>query len=109
MAGVWDKVKKTVSEGVSTIVETTEDLTRVSKARLNVANVKNRIKGTQTELGITVYRLIQEGKSNIEKDEEVTRLIETIKELETELKEKEEHLSAVRQEKMEKEMKEQGE
>ncbi len=109
MAGVWDKVKKTVTEGVSTIVETTEDLTKVSKARLNVANVKSRMKGTRTELGIIVYRLVEEGKVNIEKDEEVTRLIETIKELETELKEKEDHLSAVRQEKMEKEMKEEGE
>ncbi len=86
MEKLWERIRKSVAEGVSVAAEKTEELTKLGKLKFEILNTKRKISKTFTELGSMNYDAFKGGKSNeIAKSSEVKDLINTIKELEAEL------------------------
>jgi len=43
MANLWDDIAKTIREGVDTVVEKTEKLTKIGKIKIDILNIKRNI------------------------------------------------------------------
>ena len=90
MENLWGKIKKSVIEGASYAAEKTEELTKLGKLKIKILNVKRKISGQFSELGSITFEAIK--AETVEKElasDTVKALIETIKELESELETKE--------------------
>jgi len=90
MEKLWEKIKKSVIDGMTTAAEKTEEYTKIGKAKLDVLAVKRKISKNFAELGGLVYDAVKEKKDEeVLKSEEFKNLIKTLKELDRELEEKE--------------------
>lgn len=97
MPSLWDDIAKTIREGVDTMVEKTEELTKIGRIKVDIINIKRNIEKNFTELGGRVYQLVSEGKSTqIASNKDVKELIECVKILEKELHDKNEELKTVK-------------
>ncbi len=97
MANLWDDIAKTIREGVDTVVEKTEELTKIGKIKIDILNIKRNVEKNFSELGGRVYHLIiKEKKTAISADKETTEIIECIKILEKELDDKKSELEKVK-------------
>ncbi len=97
MANLWDDIAKTIREGVDTVVEKTEELTKIGKIKIDILNIKRNVQKNFSELGGRVYHLIiKEKKTAISADKEATEIIECIKILEKELDDKKSELEKVK-------------
>ncbi|MFQ5864995.1 MAG: hypothetical protein ACE5IW_07190 [bacterium] len=97
MANLWEDITKTIREGVDTLVEKTEEFTKIGRIKVDIVNIKRRIEKNFTDLGGKVYHLlVEEKKTQIADDKEVNDVIEQIKNLEKELRQKDVELAKVR-------------
>ena len=97
MANLWDDIAKTLREGVDTVVEKTEELTKIGKIKIDVLNIKRNVQKNFAELGGRVYHLIiKEKNTSISADKEASEIIECIKILEKELDDKKSELEKVK-------------
>jgi len=97
MANLWDDIAKTIREGVDTVVEKTEELTRIGRIKVDILNIKRNVEKNFSELGGRVYQLIsKEKKTAISADKEAKEIIECIKILEKELDDKKSELAKVK-------------
>lgn len=62
MAELWEKIRKTIKEGIATATEKTEELTKLGKAKIDILTVKHQISKQFTELGGIVYEASKENK-----------------------------------------------
>lgn len=100
MANLWDDIAKTIREGVDTVVEKTEVLTKIGKIKIDILNIKRNIEKNFSELGGRVYQLItKEKETEISTDKEAREVIECIKILEKELDNKKSELAKVKSKK----------
>ncbi len=100
MANLWDDIAKTIREGVDTVVEKTEELTRIGRIKVDILNIKRNVEKNFSELGGRVYQLIsKEKKTAISTDKEAKEIIECIKILERELDDKKSELAKVKSKK----------
>jgi predicted RNase H-like nuclease (RuvC/YqgF family) len=89
MADLWEDIQKTIREGVTTIAEKTEELTKIGRAKVEILNIKRQIERKFAELGGKVYHLIaEEGSARVASNPEVKDLIADVQRLETQLEEK---------------------
>ncbi|MFA6472418.1 MAG: hypothetical protein WCU00_10295 [Candidatus Latescibacterota bacterium] len=88
---LWGKIKKTVTDGVTVASEKTEEFTKFGKAKLDVLNTRRKITKKHGEMGRIIYTMLKEGKTGnkILQTEEVEKLVDTLKSLDSELEEKE--------------------
>ena len=87
---VWEKIKKTVVDGVAIAAEKTEEYTRLGKAKLEVLAVKRKITKLQTDLGAHIYRAAKDGKTDGVFDSEAVKgMVGELRDLETEFDQKE--------------------
>lgn len=99
MPNLWDDIAKTIREGVDTVVEKTEELTKIGRIKVDLINIKRNIDKNFSELGGKVYHLIvEEKKTQIASDSEVKKIIDSIKILEKELKDKESEIEKIKAE-----------
>jgi len=97
MANLWDDITKTIREGVDSVVEKTEELTKIGRIKVDIINIKRNVEKSFAELGGKVYHLIVEEKAGqIADNKDVKEIIECVKILEKELREKNEQLKQVR-------------
>lgn len=97
MANLWDDIAKTIREGVDTVVEKTEELTKIGMIKMDIINIKRNVDKNFSELGGKVYHLlVEENKAQIANDKDVKEIIECIKILEKELQAKNEELKKVK-------------
>ncbi len=97
MANLWDDIAKTIREGVDTVVEKTEELTKIGKIKIDILNIKRNVQKNFSELGGRVYQLIaKEKKTEISTDKEAKEIVECIKILEKELDDKKSELEKVK-------------
>ena len=97
MANLWDDIAKTIREGVDTVVEKTEVLTKIGKIKIDILNIKRNIEKNFSELGGRVYQLITKEKdTEISTDKEAREVIECIKIIEKELDDKKSELAKVK-------------
>ncbi len=88
---LWDKIKKSISEGVSIAAEKTEEYSKIGKVKIEILNTKRKISKVFTELGGITYDSIKAGNADeVIKSEEVEALFEQVKELEADLEASEE-------------------
>ena len=101
MDTLWDKVKKNLVDWYGTAYEKTDELARIGKKKIEVAGVNRAIEKHLSELGGKVYDLVEvQGKGGvIAKDSDVSRLVEEIRGLEEQLKEKEQEIEVIKAEK----------
>ena len=90
MEKLWEKIRKSIAEGVSVAAEKTEEYTKLGKSKLEILNTKRKISKIFTELGGIIYDSIKAGNTEeILKSSIVEDLIDTLKQLESELDSKE--------------------
>ena len=90
MEKLWEKIKKSVAEGVTYAAEKTEEITKLGKAKLDILGVKRKISKNFTEIGGLMYDAIKDGKAeDVLKSSELKVLVSSVKDLEKELSEKE--------------------
>lgn len=89
MSTLFDDITKTIREGVDTVVEKTEELTKIGKLKVEIINIKRQIEKNFAELGGKVYHLVsEEKKSQVASNKDVKELIDHVKKLESQLEEK---------------------
>ena len=93
MEPLWEKIKKSVVDGVSMAAEKTEEFTKLGKAKIEILSTKRKISAKFTELGSILYDAIKEGNTEEAiKSSKVEELLKNVKALEAELDSKEEKL-----------------
>ena len=90
METLWNKIKKSVVEGVTVAAEKTEELTKLGKVKIEILNTKRKITVKFSELGSIVYDAVRKGTEKDEiASEKVKKLVAAVQKLEEELAEKE--------------------
>ena len=88
MSTFWDSLKKNVQQGLQTVSEKTDELTKIGRLKIEVIAVKRDIEKCFVELGGRTYDIIQnEKKTSIPKDEEIKKLILMVEKFEKKLRE----------------------
>lgn len=101
---LWEKVKKYTEEGVevlkegaSVVAEKTGELARIGKIKMEIMNLNRKINNYFSEIGGRLYHLKVEGKQDeINNDLNINEIVEKIRKLEEEVKNKEEQLAKVK-------------
>lgn len=89
MANLWDDIARTIRDGVETVVEKTEELTKIGKIKIDIINIKRNVDKNFSELGGKVYHLIvEENKTEVTDQKDIQDIIESVKILQNELDEK---------------------
>lgn len=97
MANLWDDIAKTIKESVDTIVEKTEQLSKIGKIKVDIINIKRNVEKNFTELGGKVYHIIvEEKKTQVATDKKVKEILKSVKQLENDLQEKNRQLEKVK-------------
>ena len=84
MNALWSNLVKGLEEGAVVAADKAGDLTRIARARLDIAATKNQIQRTQTELGARVHDLRTTG-SDLTTDAQVQALCNQLTEQGNEL------------------------
>lgn len=83
MAKLWERISKSLIDGITVAAEKTEEFTKLGKAKLEILNSKRKISKSFTKLGGITYDAIKAKKTKeIMGSSEVEELINTLKELE---------------------------
>ena len=98
MESLWENMRRGLQQGVSAAAARAEELTRVGRARLDIAAVKGQIRSLQADLGAEVYRRIdaEEDGGAVVASDAVRELCEQLSALEEELQGRETELELLR-------------
>ena len=84
MNNLWNNLVKGLQEGAAVAADKAGDLTRIARARLDIAAAKNQLHRTQADLGARVHQLLEAGTDPVT-DDQVQALNQQIKEQSTAL------------------------
>jgi gas vesicle protein len=98
---LWEKVRKNLVEWYDAAYEKTDELARIGKKKVEMLGINRAIEKHLSELGGRVYDLIEvkNYQRGIAQDEAVLALIKEIRQLEEQLKSKEEDIERIKGEK----------
>lgn len=97
MASLLDELAKNIRTGISSVAAKTEELTKIGKIKVEILGIKRNIEKSFTELGGKVYHLIVEEKdSQVVSNAEIKKIIDQIKDLEKQLRTKNQELEQVK-------------
>jgi len=86
MNSFWQSVKSTIKDGVHTVSEKTEELTKIGRIKIEIIAVKRDIEKSFTEIGGRVYDILKEKKKiTVAKDKEINNLVEQVEKYEEKL------------------------
>jgi hypothetical protein len=100
MDDLWTKVKKNLVEWYETAYDKTEEVARIGKKKVEITGLNRSIEKHFAEMGGRLYDLIAEQGHRGNKtadDEIVLRLVAEVKELEEQLRQKEEEIETIRE------------
>ena len=83
MNNLWNNLVKGLQEGAAVAADKAGDLTRLARARLDIAAAKNQLHRTQADLGARVHQLLEAGTDPVTgpvTDDQVQALNQQIKE-----------------------------
>ena len=93
----WDSIKRGFQEGASAAALKAGKLTRIGRARLDMAAARTRLSRLHTELGLKTFRLLEEGRgAELVNDHGVRDLRQRIREAAAELQQAEAAYEQVR-------------
>ena len=88
MSTFWESLKKNLQQGVQTVSEKTDELTKIGRLKIEVIAVKRDIEKLFVELGGRVYDILQnQKKASIPKDDEIKKLVQRVEKFEKKLHE----------------------
>lgn len=90
----WDKIKKGFKVGA----EKTKQFAEIANLKGSIIVLENKKSGKFKDFGIKLYSLYKEGKIPDEVFQDVKTIIEEIKNIENEIKQKEEMIDKIRKE-----------
>ena len=97
MPSMWEDLKKTVKEGLTTAAAKTEEYTKIGKAKLDMMNLNKSLNGTLQDLGLEVYTQITAGaKTQPAQNPKVKGFVEKIDQLKRSIKDKEAEIEAIK-------------
>jgi hypothetical protein len=97
MPSMWEDLKKSVKEGLSTAAAKTEEYTKIGKAKLDMMNLNKSLNGALQDLGLEVYTQITEGsKVQPAQNPKVKGFIEKINQVKQSIREKETEIEAIK-------------
>jgi hypothetical protein len=106
MESLWDRVKGNLVDWYGTAYDKTDELARIGKKKIEMAGVNRAIEKHLSELGGRLYDLVTvQGHcdNRTTDDEEVMKLIDEIRDLEEQLKVKEDEIETIKGEKRQEE------
>jgi hypothetical protein len=96
MSAFWESLKKNLQQGVRSVSEKTDELTKIGRLKIEVIALKRDIEKLFVELGGRVYDILQnKSKVSISKDEEIKKLVEKVEKFEKKLQELEERIQNI--------------
>jgi hypothetical protein len=95
---LWEKVKGNLIEWYGVAADKTEEMAKIGVRRYDRFGISRDIERQFTELGSIVYNGITEGREGILEQESLQTILGRIRELEVELKHKEEEIEKIRAE-----------
>ena len=98
MSSFWESVRKNVQQGLHTVSEKTDELTKIGRMKIEIIAVKRDIEKCFVELGGRVYELLQsEKKISINKNTDIQKLAEKISGFEDKLRQLEEEVAQIQE------------
>ena len=79
MDNLWNNLLKGLQEGAAAAADKAGDLTRLARARLDIAAARTQLHRTQADLGARVHQLLEAGDDPVA-DDQVQALNQQIKE-----------------------------
>ena len=98
MTVLWDKLKQNFIENLHIAINKTEELTSVGRIKLEILQVEHRLDEKLVELGRYVNKQLSDVLENLPIDAKIIEIRKEIKNLEVELREKEQELGRIREE-----------
>ncbi len=99
MAKLWEDVKKTVKEGVTVVVEKTEEYGKIGKVKVEILKLKTDRDKAFRELGNEVYNLVKKDKALASaQNEKMKKTVSKIDSLIKSLKSKENEIEKIKKE-----------
>jgi gas vesicle protein len=96
---LWNRVKKNLVEWYETAYDKTDEMARIGKRKVEITGLNRSIEKHFSEMGGRIYDLIVEQghRGNRTADDDVVqRLVAEVKELEKDLRRKEEEIETIR-------------
>ena len=79
MDNLWNNLLKGLQEGAAAAADKAGDLTRLARARLDIAAARTQLHRTQADLGARVHQILEAGDDPVA-DDQVQALNQQIKE-----------------------------
>jgi hypothetical protein len=80
MASLWDDVKNAIVDGYVYATDKAEELTQISRARVEILRLNRKIAHTMSEIGGRAFDLFDEGEENsMASDEHIRSRVEAIR------------------------------
>jgi prefoldin subunit 5 len=96
MSTFWESLIKNLQQGIQTVSEKTDELTKIGRLKIEVIAVKRDIEKLFVELGGRVYDILQNQKKvTISKDDEIKKLVGRVEKSEQRLHELEERIQNI--------------
>jgi len=93
---LWDDVKTNLGDWYAVTSDKTAEVAKVTSRRYDKFGISRDVERQFSELGSLVYNGLQEGRENILEDPELEGLVGRIRELETELHNKDEEIESIK-------------
>jgi hypothetical protein len=89
-----------IRDGLELVVDKTEEYGKIGKLKVDIFGIKRNIEKQFVELGGRVYEMMTAASAaDVSRDEECLKVVETVKTLEVQLKEKEAEIEKVKADK----------
>ncbi|MDD3051645.1 MAG: hypothetical protein PHR06_10935 [Candidatus Cloacimonetes bacterium] len=88
-----NNIKSEINSAISKVFDKVEEVTKVSKTKLKISGIKNKIKDTKLEIGEFIYR-----NKNLFNNEEIDVLLQKIQNFESEIAALESELQNMKEE-----------
>ena len=99
MGSLWEDLRDGIRDGIALVADKTDEYTKIGKFKIDMLGIKRNIEKLFSELGGRSYEILQAGETKVEKDEQVVKLVQDIKELEDQLDAKKNQIKDVKDEK----------
>lgn len=99
MASLWDDVKNAIVDGYVYASDKAEELTQISRAKVEILRVNRQIARTMSEIGGRAFDLIEKGRQeSLPDDQEIHAAVEAIQKMRLDIKKWEQEIEKAKAE-----------
>jgi len=99
MGSLLDEIRDGIRDGIELFVDKTEEYSKIGKLNIEILGIKRNIEKGLADLGGRVYELIKTNTKGLASDEQVKKLVESVKQLEQKLAAKKLEIKQIKDEK----------